>query len=122
MKHNVFVYGTLKRGSRNHRLLAGQRFIATAQTRPDCRLYALQGYPGLVKTEPGEGRPIEGEIWEVDTDCLKRLDELEGVDEGLYAREPLPLLPPHDTLPVEGYIYLLSIAGRKDLGSSWPAA
>lgn len=120
MQHNVFVYGTLKRGGSNHLLIARQRFLDVARTRPDYRLYALQGYPGLVKTTAGQGLSIEGEVWAVDTQCLKNLDQLEGLDEGLYSRELVPLLPPHDALSVEGYLYLLSIAGRKEVGTHWP--
>lgn len=120
MKHHVFVYGTLKRGGNNHRLLAGQRFLGLARTRADYRLFELNGYPGLVKTAPGQGLPIEGEVWAVDPHCLQQLDRLEGLDEGLYAREPVPLDPPYDTLPVEGYVYLQSVVGRRECGANWP--
>ena len=111
----VFVYGTLKRGGSNHHHLAGQQFVATARTPPAFRLYLLDGYPGLVAS-PENGRSIEGEIWEVDPAGLARLDELEGTAENLYARRPITLLPPHDTLAVETYLYRQSIEGRRDLG------
>jgi gamma-glutamylcyclotransferase (GGCT)/AIG2-like uncharacterized protein YtfP len=119
MKHNIFVYGTLKRGGSNHVLLAGQKFIATAHTQPLYRLYALSGFPGLVEA-PQNGLSIEGEIWEVDATRLPALDELEDIAHGMYKRVPILLLPPDDTLVVEGYIYLLSIAGRRDCGTVWP--
>ncbi|MFT3780406.1 MAG: gamma-glutamylcyclotransferase family protein [Nibricoccus sp.] len=119
MKHKVFVYGTLKRRGSNHRLLEGQVFQATAQTQPVYRMYALDGFPAMVDA-PQNGLPIDGEIWEVDEEALVELDKLEGVDEGLYKRVTIPLLPPNDRLKVEGYIYLLSVAGRRDCGTSWP--
>jgi gamma-glutamylcyclotransferase (GGCT)/AIG2-like uncharacterized protein YtfP len=115
----VFVYGTLKRGGSNHRLLSGQRFVGVARTRPEFRLYELDGYPGMVRG-PGPGRSIEGELWEVDPPCLERLDDLEGLGTGLYAREPILLLPPHDGTPVQTYVYLRAVDGRTDLGEGYP--
>lgn len=114
----IFVYGTLKRGGLNHGHLRGQRFAGCARTRPEFRLYELDGFPGLVPT-PEDGRSIQGEIWEVDLPCLARLDEFEGVGAGLYAREPIGLLPPDDSHPVEAYLFLGSVAGRRDLGINY---
>ena len=118
MKHNIFVYGTLKRGGSNHSLLVGQKFIAAARTQPLYRLYALSSFPAMVEA-PQNGRSIEGEIWEIDAKHLPALDELEDVAHGLYKRVPILLLPPDDKFIVEGYIYLLSITGRRDCGTSW---
>jgi gamma-glutamylaminecyclotransferase len=114
----LFLYGTLKRGGSNHRHLAGQRFVGPARTRAVFRLHLLDGYPGMVAAGSG-GRSIEGEIWEVDPGCLARLDALEGTAEGLYARAPVPLLPPHDALEVETYLYRRSVEGRRELGTKF---
>jgi gamma-glutamylcyclotransferase (GGCT)/AIG2-like uncharacterized protein YtfP len=43
---------------------------------------------------------------------LARLDELEGVAEGLYRRERVPLQPPFDQEDVDTYIYAGSTLGR----------
>jgi gamma-glutamylcyclotransferase (GGCT)/AIG2-like uncharacterized protein YtfP len=117
---NVFVYGTLKRGGTNHSLLLGQRFVAIGHTRPVYKLYSLNAYPALIEVTAENGRSIEGEIWQVDPTCLARLDELEGVEHGIYARVPIALLPPNDTINVESYIYLRSIVGRSEIGEVWP--
>ena len=116
----VFVYGTLKTGGDNHGFLAGQRLLGEGRTRPEFRLHELDGYPGMVRG-PVPGRSIEGEIWEVDPDCLARLDDLEGVGSGLYAREAIVLLPPDDALPVEAYLYLGAVAGRREIGTAYAA-
>jgi gamma-glutamylcyclotransferase (GGCT)/AIG2-like uncharacterized protein YtfP len=116
----VFVYGTLKTGGANHSFLTGQRLLGAGCTRPEFRLHELDGYPGMVRG-PAPGRSIGGEIWEVDPDCLARLDELEGVGSGLYARESIVLLPPNDALPVEAYLYLGTVAGRRELGTTYAA-
>jgi len=120
MKHKIFVYGTLKRGGSNHVLLAGQKFIATAHTQPRYQIYALSSFPALVEA-PQDGRSIEGEIWEIESARLPALDALEDVAHGMYKRVPIHLLPPYNKLVVDGYIYLLSITGRRDCGTAWSA-
>ena len=117
-RHNIFVYGSLKRGFNNHSLLADQRFVTIAETLPRYKLYALGSYPAMIVATK-EGRSIEGEIWSVDSECLTRLDKLEDTAHGMYARMPILLLPPQNALPVEGYIYLLDITGRRDCGDVW---
>jgi gamma-glutamylaminecyclotransferase len=115
----IFVYGTLKRGEVNHFYLSGQRFVTDVRTRPCFRIYDLGGYPGLVAVESG-GLSIQGEVWQVDAACLLRLDLLEDVAGGEYAREPVLLLPPHADWLVQGYRYLWPIPpGTADLGVSW---
>ena len=114
----LFVYGTLKRGCSNHRLLAGQAFLGLARTPPGFRLYDLGGYPGIAAlTTDREG--VVGELWSVDDEALRQLDEFEGVHEGLYRRERIALLPPFEAQAAEAYFPGLPIVGRPDLGSEW---
>ena len=115
----VFVYGTLKRGGRNHAYLTGQQFISEARTTPGYTLYSLGDYPGMVRSVDVTN-DVTGEIWEVDTACLARLDQLEGVAEGLYERVSIALAPPHSSLTAETYLYLRSVEGRNAIGSFWP--
>jgi gamma-glutamylaminecyclotransferase len=71
----VFVYGTLRAGERNHRLLEGAEFVGQARTAPCFRMVDLGSFPAIV----GDGStPIEGEVYDVDDAMLARLDELEG--------------------------------------------
>lgn len=116
----VFVYGTLKTGGENHRYLAGQRLLGAASTTEGYTLFSLGDYPGMVRSG-GPGRQVLGELWEVDDACLRALDELEGVAEGLYERVPVALQPPFASVPAETYLYRRSIAGRRELGPAWPA-
>jgi len=114
----LFVYGTLKRGGSNHAYLAGQQFIGQARTVPGFTLIALGDYPGMVRLGADA---VDGEIWAVDDERLKRLDALEGVDVGLYERAPIALAPPHTAdEAVQAYLYLGSIEGRVPLGAVWP--
>lgn len=115
----VFVYGTLKRGGSNHHWIQSQRFVGMARTLPEFRLYDLGGYPGMVGAAPGQGSSIEGEVWEVDPAGLAKLDVLEDVAGGEYARVKVPLEGAFSTQDVEGYLYLLDVTGRRDIGTLW---
>jgi gamma-glutamylaminecyclotransferase len=115
---SVFVYGTLKRGGSNHRFLAGQQFLGEATTAPGYTLYSLGGYPGMVRSI-NSTHFVTGEVWNVDDACLAKLDKLEGIDEGLYARESIPLQPPFADQVVDTYLYLRGLEGRGHLGSVW---
>ena len=84
----VFVYGTLKRGYGNNRLLTRSTFVSEGVVR-NHRLYN-SGFP--VAT-PSEGDSITGEVWDIgdSKDTLENLDSLEGCygtedDHGMYYR------------------------------------
>lgn len=114
----VFVYGTLKRGCSNHHYLTGQKFVGETRTVPGFRLYSLGGFPGMVP-QPDDQTGVVGEVWSVDAPALVRLDGLEGLSEGMYRRERVPLLAPFADRKVEAYIYARNLEGRRDIGSEW---
>ncbi len=105
MKFYIFVYGTLKRGKRANSLLSDAKFIGSG-TVSGYEMYMVSDYPGVVR---GEGR-VKGEVYEVDGETLKRLDEYEGVPI-LYERieEAVEL---EDGRKVRAYLYLYK--GRID--------
>ena len=87
--HRVFVYGTLKRGFYNHRLLEDceARFVAEAKTHASMRLVLGDfGVPYVMDEHATTGTQITGELWEVNDSGLEALDVLEGVDVGMYQR------------------------------------
>ena len=114
----IFVYGTLKRGCSNHHFLADQDFVGEARTTPGFRLYELGGHPGMV-AHADDRDGVSGEIWAVDAAALVRLDALEGLAEGMYRRDLVPLLPPFAGQGIEGYVYNRSVKNRPDLGGEW---
>lgn len=114
----IFVYGSLKRSYALHHLLEGQVFRGPAETYPLYRIFDLGSYPGLVDWP--EGLMIQGELYGVDAECLRKLDEAEGVDEGLYARRPIKLQPPFDESETSAWFWLNKVAGLRDCGTSWP--
>ena len=113
----LFVYGTLKRGYSRSAALQGEEFLGTTKTEARYRMYNLGNFPGLV--ESPDGLSIEGELWEVSAECLKRLDEIEGVGIQLYKRAKVHLKAPHDREEVETYLYLRSTQGMPDCGVKW---
>ncbi len=71
----VFVYGTLKRGHHNHRLLEQATLLGDFTTPPNYTMYHLGGFPAVVM---GGDTAIVGEVYEVDRREFQNLDYLEG--------------------------------------------
>ena len=70
----VFVYGTLKKGFGNHRLLAEAEYVGPACVKG--HLISLGGFPGLIYN-PHE--VTQGEVYRVTSATQwERLDRLEG--------------------------------------------
>lgn len=87
----VFVYGTLKNGQPNHYWLTEKKhgaahFIETGTTQTKFPLIVASQYnvPFLLSA-PGTGHYIKGEIYSVDEEMMKHLDELEDYPQ-LYDR------------------------------------
>lgn len=100
--NNVFVYGTLLSGQHNNRLLATSRLVGKATLLG--RLYSLGSFPAMRLDWTGV---VSGEVWSVDDRTLERLDELEGVAHGFYARRAVrPILASGQA--VAAYVYEIS--------------
>jgi gamma-glutamylaminecyclotransferase len=112
----LFLYGTLKRGQRNHSLLRGQRFVGVATTEPRYRLYDFGPYPGMVEVA-ADGLAVTGELWVVDAACLAELDTLEDAPT-LYVRQQIAVLGAAEL--VESYLYNQVIPPEARSGDSWP--
>lgn len=112
----LFVYGTLKRGERANRLLAGQTYLGPATTAPRYRLVDLGDHPGMIP-DAAAGLSVTGELWEVSECCLDELDDYEGcpVD---YVRGIVDVIGA--TGPVEGYRYVGPVPIGARTGGRWP--
>ena len=71
----IFVYGTLKKGERAHSYLEKAYYIGEGEIEGFC-LYDLGEYPGIKRCN---GK-VKGEVYLVDENTLKILDEYEGKD------------------------------------------
>lgn len=120
MLTNVFVYGSLKRGFALHNCLEGQKFLGECQTVPHYRLFDCGSYPALVRVA-ANGVSVKGELFCVDSKCLGQLDIVEGVNDGLYKRTGILLLPPFESHDSQAYFYLPSTLGLADCGERWGA-
>ncbi|KAL6516905.1 hypothetical protein OROHE_018193 [Orobanche hederae] len=95
----IFVYGTLKRGFYNHKLiedLIGTRDATYLGRHTTAEAFPLvcgpHGIPYLINL-PGSGRRVRGELYSVSPGQGRaRLDELEGLDRGHYERLPMAVL------------------------------
>lgn len=77
MKQHVFVYGTLKEGFGNHRVLSSSRKVGEAITCSDSYSMIDGGFPTVVL---GGKFHVKGELYEVvDERIMQNLDWLEGV-------------------------------------------
>lgn len=91
----VFVYGTLKRGLRNHHLLDQGQYIQESCTRHacwqiiDCPSWTHPGMRSPAVLEKGQYH-IKGEIYKIDRGTLQILDDLEKINQH-YKRQKIQL-------------------------------
>jgi gamma-glutamylaminecyclotransferase len=79
-KFKVAVYGSLRKGLSNHRLLEQSKFLGTFETPPEYSMYSIGlAFPGL---KSNGSTSIVMEVYEVDEYTLGRLDMLEGYRKG----------------------------------------
>jgi gamma-glutamylcyclotransferase (GGCT)/AIG2-like uncharacterized protein YtfP len=101
----IFVYGTLKRGEWNNRLLNGAEFVVTALTN---EAYVMRnvGYPLiLTKDWPEQQGRVVGEVFAVNDETLELLDRLEGHPRN-YKRTPIVVTDRNGAaLDVEAYVW-----------------
>jgi gamma-glutamylaminecyclotransferase len=103
--HRVFVYGSLKQGYCNSSLLRNDRYIADRLTEDDTYVMrSLGSFPGVVRSYNGmQCRPVSGELYEVSSYTLNRLDILES-NGHFYNRELIKLREEKDP----AWMYLLN--------------
>lgn len=86
-KHRVFVYGTLKKGIHNHRLLVSSDFIGNAYTLDTFKMFHV-GFPVIKFSDHPDAKSVYGEVYDVDDETLKRLDSLES-EGSMYDRKQI---------------------------------
>lgn len=108
----IFVYGTLKQGFPNHAVNTGRRVDGTFRTRVSFPLYVVRLHkedraPWLIDS-PGEGFPVVGQIFEVDSASLQAMDSLEEVGKPTgYVRREIELEAVHQAnAPCRAFAYL----------------
>ena len=92
----VFVYGSLKSGCYNHRVLNGAALISdAARTVGKYRMYCNGGFPAIAPTDRDDlaGSPAQGELYSVSDATLARLDQLEA-NGRMYQRREVGIATP----------------------------
>jgi len=102
METILFVYGTLRTGEKNHRLMNGSYFIGNTTTKPQYSILDLGEYPGLIE---GGSDSVPGEVWLVSSKNMSKIDQLENVAGGLFRRQPVNLTSCFGYPVVETYFY-----------------
>nr|XP_014334769.1 PREDICTED: gamma-glutamylaminecyclotransferase isoform X1 [Bos mutus] len=102
----VFVYGTLKTGQPNHRvLLDGAHGRAAFRGRArTLEPYPLEHNIPRMLNLPGRGHRVFGEVYEVDERMLRFLDEFESCPD-MYQRTRLHVALEGARVPLECFVY-----------------
>jgi len=99
----LFVYGSLKKGYWNHRLLQDAIFVGEAVTKKHYTL-VNSGFPKAVTVDIGRKKaPVAGEVFEIDEKHLRYCDGLEGHPD-FYTRATIQVVLDSGDV-VDTYIY-----------------
>lgn len=110
--HYVFVYGTLKKGYGNNRLLQNAKFIDGGVTLTPYDLRDLGAYPVVVDRKRAR---IAGEVYDVTREELQRLDGLEGYP-NMYGRKKVLVKLEQTGIKVQCFMYVGSEEWIKRMG------
>ncbi len=110
----LFVYGSLKEGFPNFHVNHGRRVPGRYVTGAPYPFYLVDGGLPCLLNLPGQGLPVQGQLFEVDAVALAAMDALERLGEpGGYTRERIAVLPldaGDGAVPEEVWVYCQSPA------------
>lgn len=118
IKAKLFVYGTLKSGFSNNRILT--QFGGTFKVRDSICGYAMWDmgtFPALIECV-AKASTVWGEVWDVNQQVLDACDILEGVDNGFYKRVVVTTSGKHEVFVYTREIGKLKFYPRVQ-GGSW---
>jgi gamma-glutamylcyclotransferase (GGCT)/AIG2-like uncharacterized protein YtfP len=104
---HLFVYGSLRQGFPNHFFLKNARYIGPFHTIDKYIMIAQKSkaFPYIVHSfAGGNSTTISGELYDVDAETLRSIDDLEGHPE-FYRRRTVIIS--NDTISYSAYIYIL---------------
>ena len=110
----LYVYGGLKRGFKQNKFLGDGAFLRKVKTEPNYLLYDCGPFACLTETSEGEGRCIEGELFQVSIHVIDELDEADK----RFERKQIKIHKCDQY--VYGYVYQRSVSQFLDCGISWP--
>ena len=107
MALKIVVYGSLRKGMGNHRIIEHATLLSTEIVSLPFEMIDMGSYPGLIRSK--EVNDIVVEVYEVDMPTYQRVERLEGYP-SFYSREPI------ETTVGAGDIYFLD----NDRGREYP--
>ena len=107
MALKIVVYGSLRKGMGNHRIIEHATLLSTEIVSLPFEMIDMGSYPGLIRSK--EVNDIVVEVYEVDMPTYQRVEMLEGFP-SFYSREPI------ETTVGAGDIYFLD----NDRGREYP--
>jgi gamma-glutamylaminecyclotransferase len=110
----LFVYGTLKKGHGRNVILDGQKFLGNATTAPNYALFDLGAFPAMVE-DAENGVAVEGELWEIDPECLAYLKMVEGSPH-FYDLKSIEL---DSGEMVHSFLFQQSVENHNKAGTCW---
>ena len=117
--HNVAVYGSLRKGLGNHRLLEHVKVFDKGVTCVPYDMYSLGGFPAITH---GGVKGVVVEVYRVDDETMQRLDNLEGYPH-FYDREEVEVALVDSDEDVTAWVYFMHEAPRSDeylvQGNDW---
>ncbi|MDW3094554.1 MAG: gamma-glutamylcyclotransferase family protein [Gammaproteobacteria bacterium] len=120
--NHVFIYGTLKRGYRNHKdYLKFEKYLGEYRT-VDCYplVIANEWYAPVLLQEKGIGHQVVGELYSVDDIKLTELDKLERTHHIRgYKRILIAIQNIINDEYVEAYTYMNERKNLKHVGSEY---
>jgi gamma-glutamylaminecyclotransferase len=102
----LFVYGTLRQGCTNHHLVFGSPYLGPATT-AEPYVMATQksrSFPYIFKHADFYAVPVQGEIYEINDEILRRLDILEGHPDHYRRQQVRVVSPKGKMLECEAYV------------------
>lgn len=120
MSTRIFVYGTLKSGLSNHGIIERcKRLHDTAFTADSWCLIDV-GFPVMLPSTGGmDTAVVQGEVYEVDPDTLKRLDQLESVGR-MYDRVSITVKIAGKPIKAMAYVGIPAAWTEMDERRLWP--
>lgn len=115
-KTYLFAYGTLMSNHGNNTLLKKSKFVGRAESVEKYEMY-ISKYGGAIPfvRKDKQTSIILGELWEINSECLKRLDALEGHPDW-YNRESIDVKV--NNVIVKAFIYFNQHVDDQNEGSN----
>jgi gamma-glutamylaminecyclotransferase len=102
----LFVYGTLRQGCTNHHLVFGSRHLGPATTVEPFVMTTQKSrsFPYIFKHADLYAAPVKGEMYEINQEVLRRLDDLEGHPDHYRRQQIRVKTPKEEILECAAYI------------------